>query len=508
MLTGSAGESVSLNKRGGALSATVQSSVEPATRHPVRHSAIVLATVLGAVLFCRAASLLNDPDTQWHIAVGRLMWSTGAVPKSDVFSYTFAGAPWMAKEWLSQLVLFGAYSLGDWWGVAAATVCVIAACFGLMFGWLVRRVRWTVALALVLVGLSLAAPEFVARPHVLVLPFTLLWVMELVEARERDSAPRWWTPVLMVLWANMHASYPIGLVLAAVLAGEAITASPRPARYTALRRWGVFLVTSTAAACVSPYGYKTILVVVTLFQTPETMNYVAEWQPIGGDPQGIVAVVALVLSLAALLKRPAENLFRLAAVLLLGYMMVRHVRFALLFGLLTPLLIADPIARSFRALAAVPVRLSRPWLVVVATAALTLGIAALVRPEPNPEVTPMAALQFAEAKGLTGRVYNDYDYGGFLILKGIKTFIDGRNDQLFTGGFSTRLSAALAKPDNVAFAAILDRQRVSWALVKADFPDARHLATMQGWSKLFSGGGAAVYARTCAPLGCPDREAS
>ena len=42
-----------------------------------------------------------------------------------------------------------------------------------------------------------------------------------------------------------------------------------------------------------------------------------------------------------------------------------------------------------------------------------------------------------------GTVYNEYEFGGFLILNGVKTFVDGRNDQIYTGGFLTRLVGAL-----------------------------------------------------------------
>ena len=461
----------------------------------VRKVAMLLGLLLVAALSCVASALLNDPDTQWHIAVGRLIAQTGAFPQTDTFSYTFAGAPWIAKEWLSQLILFAAFSAAGWWGVAILTVISVAMTSALLFAFLLARLKWTAALPLVLLALTLAAPEVVARPHIVVLPIVVSWMTQLIVARERGAVPPWWVAGLMTLWANLHASFPIGLVLAGLLAAEAVLASSAPEKRSMAQRWMLFLVASIVAACVSPYGYKPFVVALALSQNAETTRYINEWQPIGFDAQGLTALTVLFLSLAVLQREWRRNVIRTGAVALLGYMMIKHSRFTLLFGMITPILIADPIARAFRDLLAVPIRVPPAAMLGVALscALVSVGIA---RPEPNPDVTPTAAFRYAEATGLKGHLYNDYDYGGFLIFNGVKTFIDGRSEQLFTGGFTRQLNEALNDPDDKGFAAILDRQNVSWALVKRGSQDAMHLKRMEGWSELFSEGSAAVFART------------
>ena len=58
--------------------------------------------------------LLSDPDTHWHITVGNWILTHGSVPTTDSYSYTFTGQPWIAKEWLSQVLLALAYDIGGW----------------------------------------------------------------------------------------------------------------------------------------------------------------------------------------------------------------------------------------------------------------------------------------------------------------------------------------------------------------------------------------------------------
>jgi hypothetical protein len=49
-------------------------------------------------------------DIWWTLASGRLILSSGAIPRRDVFSFAAAGAPWVDPEWLTQALFFGIHS--------------------------------------------------------------------------------------------------------------------------------------------------------------------------------------------------------------------------------------------------------------------------------------------------------------------------------------------------------------------------------------------------------------
>jgi hypothetical protein len=57
--------------------------------------------------------------------------------------------------------------------------------------------------------------------------------------------------------------------------------------------------------------------------------------------------------------------------------------------------------------------------------AVTLLVASLQRYEPDARNCPVAAVSELKALNLT-RVFNEYDFGGYLIASGVATFIDGR----------------------------------------------------------------------------------
>src|SRR5262245_38969960 len=90
-------------------SVAVDSGPAFARERPRSAWALSLPLVLGLGLFAFLVNangvLLSDPDSHWHIAVGNWILAHGSVPTTDTFSFTFAGQPWIAKEWLSQLAL-------------------------------------------------------------------------------------------------------------------------------------------------------------------------------------------------------------------------------------------------------------------------------------------------------------------------------------------------------------------------------------------------------------------
>ncbi|KAB1074078.1 hypothetical protein [Methylobacterium planeticum] len=457
---------------------------------------LVLVGVL-AFLASQAGRLLGDPDTQWHVAVGARIVAEGALPWVDRFSHTFAGAAWIAKEWLSQVLLYGAFAAAGWPGVALLTALVVAGTFALMYRWLCGDLAPTSALVAVLLAAVLTAPHLLARPHVLSFPVILLTTCALVGAAERRAGPPWWVLGLFALWANLHAGFTIGFAVAGLIGLEAVAAAPAGRRAGLALRWGMFLAAMPLAACATPYGPRAMLITITLFGSGEPLPYIQEWQPLDLDTVGILAGAAMLALLLVLAREGWRNLPRIVLLLLLGAMTLRHGRFLDLFALIAPILAAAPLARWLPPRAAAPVPAPHPvgWAVAALLLALPVGLT-LTRPlEPDPAVAPRAALDAARRGGLTaGPVYNSFDFGGFLIGAGVPTFVDGRADQIFLGGFTRSLNEAIAAEADGPFLDILSRHGVTWALVQAGSPEARHLARA-GWTRIHADAVAAVFGR-------------
>lgn len=98
--------------------------------------------LLTALTFLLTAFLLSrtpaDADLWWHLRAGQVMWEQKSILLNDVFSYTRAGAPWVNAFWLSEILLYGLYSLGGYFALSAF-VALLGALFlsaqFAMWGW-------------------------------------------------------------------------------------------------------------------------------------------------------------------------------------------------------------------------------------------------------------------------------------------------------------------------------------------------------------------------------------
>ena len=153
-------------------------------------------------------------------------------------------------------MLFGAYSLAGWRGVATLAAAAAALTYGLLFLALARALRIAVALGVATLAWAFSVGHFIARPQIFADPLIVVWVAGLVGAVDRRSAPSLWLLPVIALWANLHGSFTIGLALAAALGAEGVISAPAEGRMGAACRWAIFLLSALACACLTPYGYQ------------------------------------------------------------------------------------------------------------------------------------------------------------------------------------------------------------------------------------------------------------
>ena len=191
--------------------------------------------------------LLIDPDTMWQITVGQWILDHGAVPETDIYSFTMRGQPWISTQWLAQVIYAKAYALAGWSGPVVLAAGAIAATFALLTRFLSRRLGESTTLVFVAAALALTVPHLLARPHVLALPILVAWVGGLIAAADRREAPSFWLLPLMVLWANLHGGFVFGLMMIAPVALDAVWSADPKLRASLVLRWAAFGVAALVA---------------------------------------------------------------------------------------------------------------------------------------------------------------------------------------------------------------------------------------------------------------------
>ena len=471
---------------------------------------VSLLALIGALSRTRFHSPLADPDTYWHLATGRWILAHGSVPRSDPFSHSMPGAEWTAHEWLSELVLVGIHQLAGWDGLIVMVALLFAGTLAYVMHFLQARMEPVHALLFTAFAGSMMMSHLLARPHVLGWLMLAFWVGTLVDASEHRRGPPWRLLLLMVLWANLHGSFTLGLALGVALALDAVlNCTPGQRRAVALR-WTGFIGLAVVAAMITPSGWKGVWFTIHVMNMTYALDVIEEWRsPDFHQPQ-ILEVWLMLMLLIAFTGRVRLPWLRLLLVLGLTHLALKYQRNVPVLGLVAPFLMAAPLARRWRETAGAgrdaesldlvfrtltaPAR--RGAIVASAMlAALLIGTMLQAnRFEPVVENTPKTAVQAAVRAGAIGPVLNSYRFGGYLIYSNIPVFMDGRSD-MYGDELLKRYNGVLSlqKPEDLP--RLLEEYHINWTLLEPGTPALALLDKMPGWRRIYSDEIAVVHVR-------------
>ena len=450
---------------------------------------LLLPLALGVILLPAAlgssGTIFNDGDVSWHIATGEWILDHRAIPYTDPFSFTWAGKPWVPIEWLAEVIYAAAYRVADYSGVAAVVTAALIALHGIVFLNAVQFIRpWIAVGALVLMDLVLI-PMMLARPHLLAWVLVALWTWIMLRARERERAPPLAAPLLMIVWANLHGSFAIGLVIAAAFGLEALISESDKGRV--VRTWGLFGLACAGAVFVNANGVDGVFHpfrIANLAMLP----LIDEWKPSSPATTpfffGVLAATALLL----VWKRPRLHPVRwalLGLMVLMAFLQMRHQAvLAIMAAMIVPtgfsrerqetgsaVLLATGAAAAFVAIRAVmpialPYNSANPWKLIAA-------VPAELRSQP---------------------VLNGYGMGGPLILSGIRPYVDGRGDMY--GDDLVVGYRKIVDGDQGALDGATKRWNLRWAILPNRY--AKLIALMDrtgGWKKIYGDQVGVIYVR-------------
>lgn len=455
----------------------------------------VLGVCLFAGLLLLGNRLLADPDTYWQIRIGQQILETGSLPRTDVFSFTMQGQPWMSTQWLAQVLFAAAYSHAGWAGPVVLTAASIAGAFAILAWFLRRRLETGPALILLMAALAIASTHFLVRPHALAMPVMVAWIAGLIAAADRSDAPSYWLLPLMTLWANLHGSFLLGLVLIGPIALDVVLKIEAPMRARMLLRWFVFGLAALAASCLTPYGFEAILAARNILNLGEALPLITEWRPADFSRLGAFELCLLLGLGAALFKGLTFPLMRIVLVLGLLHMALAHVRNITVLALLLPIVIAAPLAARFGQAHEMSKTARSCSMILAAAIATIIALSSFViatnRYAPVSNLAPaVAALK--ERGG--SRILNDYDFGGYLIWAGVPVAIDGRTE-LYGERFMVELDNAMTLKSTDALFNLLRAQRIDATLLSRQTPAAQLLDHVDGWKKVYADGAVVAHVR-------------
>lgn len=446
-----------------------------------RSGRLAFPIAAAAIAFSLASgSPSADPDTYWHLASGQWMLDHREILRADVFSSTIGGQPYALGEWLGEVLLAGVFAIGSWPGlVLMRSLLVAIAAFSAAR--LSRRSGASVAAASVVLAVAFLATRsrWTDRPALFTFVLFPVILDLLFSARAGSRRALVAIPALLLLWANLHGGYVIGLGLIAAFTLEAVLV-----RRPTARALVVVGLISLAATFIDPETFGLGGAAGHALAPPRFIR--EEAPPDVLEASGAVFALVLAGAIGVALSRGAAliDVLLLAPLTWLALSGQRHVAFFLIAalpllgqGLTAPLgrggdWVRRRIGRGYK-----PPR-TTPALLVAGLVIAALASAVMIPPRPDERSYPVGAVPDLAAG--SGVLLNEYDWGGFVILR-VPTrpvFIDGRLfPYLPTGVFAAYREAVELRP---GWRAALDRYAVREVLLRPDRPLAVALRE-DGW---------------------------
>lgn len=468
--------------------------------------------LMGALLVgCAVISArynLPDPDLWWTAAVGKQILDTHTVPTSDSHSFTAPGAPWMAYEWLGEVVIGAAAKWGGLRGMTALLFLLTALFMSLFYGY-ATLVSGNAKAALIPCAIAVPILQvfFTLRPQLIGYLFLMLTLICLERFRQGKQKTLWILPPLFVVWLNTHGSFVFGLTVFGIYwvcgllefdAGGIIAR-----RWTAWQRrhMEIIFLLCVLALIVSPYGTRQAAYPLQMaFFEPVNVSHINEWQSLTFQFWQTKLLLGLVL-LFWLAQVPLRERFRLESVTLLlfaTYACFVHRRFVPFLLIMLIPLVAKLIVRWAPAYDPSIDHFAINALII---AAIAVGLARMLPSEKKLETLvakryPVKAIAYLDHHPLRGPTLNEYGWGGYLIYSPNyhrKVFVDGRADFYeYAGVLEDYLDITNIKPD--AFL-LLRKYNIQSCMIHQDSPLGTVLSALPEWKEVYKDKLAVLFVR-------------
>lgn len=443
------------------------------------------------------------------------MFSTGGVPRTEMFSFTYHGIPWVAHGWLSGVIFYAVWSLTGPKLLISLFALLTAVAFWIVF----KRANSHPYFAgvAVLLGVWTALPNIGVRPRVFTILFASIY-LALLDGFVRGSRERWiWLLIpLMVLWANLHGGFFIGFAFIGLTAvGMALDYSANvledPQRFRQrLRTLALVFGGCALAGLLNPFGLKLYTRPMAVLRSSIYQDSVRDWLSPDFHLSSnrplllLILVTTAVLALAPRRPRPSEVLLFLATL----YATLKTQRNAAMLALVSPPLIANyfqlwfdstRVGKSFgRNRSSQSPRLAIifgiGFLLLLIPFVVKLKQTVYSTPTQESLQVPVQAVDYLKQHGITGNTFVAPNVWGAYVLWAAPrnpVYIDGRD--VYPDTFVAEFVKIIF--GRIDWREPFDRRGVEIVLVEPDSILARELGQASNWEKLYQDNMSVVFRR-------------
>jgi len=451
-----------------------------------------------------APLLLGHYDLGWHLAAGDLIRDQGKIPFQDTWSFTSAGKQWFNLSWLWDVFASVLFQYTNFSGLMLFTVACGGAIVGYLASLSLSNGASPLAVCIAVLSACLLYPAFAAfpniylaaSPNIATMVFSVIFYGECLKRTRRV----FWLPAIMLLWANLHGGFLLGLLIIGVFGGVA-----------ALKRdWANFKIYSLVgggclvATLINPLGwhiYQGATATVGSFVQAE----ITEWWPyyrsitVPGSIPGILYILTFVtLELRNRGSCPVEARLLSWFFLLLGLYQFRYMSFFFMLSTVPLALHLDQLLSK----RANDFEVERVLLVagILAACALPLVYRQIDPALGLPQMLSRQDARYLETHFPHARLLNHWNYGGLFIFytRGtVPVFVDGRASTAYPDGLLRDYFKLINQEvDEAGWDTVLAKYHIDTLLWMNTHKELRRfIVEKRGWKEAYTGMYASIYVK-------------
>lgn len=464
-----------------------------------------------SVLASATVMLNGDGDLPRHLLMGKYVLEGNSPPTTEIFAYPYADREYVPHEWGTGVIFYTLYRTFDLGGVMFLAGLLVAGTFLLIFWKAMQNSDETIlTFILVMLGALVTSIHWIARPHLFSMLFVAIWLILLDDLYPNRHKRLWLFPLVMLLWANIHAEFIAGfLILGAFFAGAiwSYWRTRTAVSFANLKTLLFVLLLSFAVSLINPSGIRTWTTVAGYLNNSYLMSTISETKPPNFTELRFLPLLILYVVSAAILIIRRKN-FSLADFLLVagfGLMNAVSARNAHLFGVVAPFVLARgfrdmQIHQAFHNVGQMLAKFESigRGTAIPSLSAILLGVILLAGPLKSgnrfePDYFPVQAVQWLEENPQTGHMLNHFNWGGYILLHfwpSQKVFIESQTD---THGDLTREYITVMRLET-GWEHILEVYDIQWVIVPPDWKLMDELKK-QNWDLLYQDDTAVILRR-------------
>lgn len=471
-------------------------------------------------IFAMAVRVTIDSDSWWHLRAGQWMVENRALMEVDMFSYTREGTSWKYPGLWVEVVMYLIYRWFGPGGLNIWTAGLVTVTF--YFVWKTLRSPGFLGAFVLILAAAASGIYWSARPYLIsfLLVAVYIWIFEGYQKAERKNL--WLIPALMVIWVNSHGAFLIGFLIwvcyffdslfdwIIVVRQRKVTIEA----FTHVKHLFIVGLMMGLALFVNPQGIELLSLPFTTVSRGAEQLYIEEWQsPNFHETRMQPFAVLLVLTFGAMgLSKHRSSISEFLLVAGFGLMGLFSARFISIFAVVAPVVLfrhteeviahwgekfdIKTIIRLDRHPTLLQSWLNR-FLVLLLVVVVMYKASMVMSWESNVEgfreSLPVDAVEYIKIEKPDGRMFNSYNFGGYLIwaLPEYQVFIDGRAD---LHGDEIIFEWLNIVQGGAGWQDSLDKWRVGFVLIEPGLPLIEKLKD-DNWELVYEDEVAVIYQR-------------